>query len=79
MINDLNNQMPGEDIIIPENFVIELENKLEHLYGKEAFQNIFYHENIINEEINREEREREIEDRESKRKIKEQLEREEKR
>lgn len=79
LVADLAKQMPGETIDIPENFAIELENKLEHLYGKEAFQNIFYHESIINEEANREEKEREIEEREARRKVKEQLEREEKR
>jgi hypothetical protein len=31
---DLSKQMPSGDITIPENFAIELENKLEHLYGK---------------------------------------------
>ena len=56
LISDLSKQMPPEEVGIPENFAIELENKLEHLYGKEAFQNIFYHESIINEEANREER-----------------------
>jgi|JI6StandDraft_1071083.scaffolds.fasta_scaffold26924_3 hypothetical protein len=45
-------QMPGE-ALMPEKLAMNLETRLEEFYGKQAYLNIFEHENILNEEANR--------------------------
>jgi hypothetical protein len=52
MMVNLANKMPSQPTM-PEKLAMELETKLEEYYGKQAYMNIFSHENILNEEANR--------------------------